>query len=66
MIDEPPATSAWHRVLRRLPLAAPVERLLERFVPRGAILLSVLTFGSYVMGLVRDRILTQTFGAGVE
>ena len=31
----------------------------ERFVPRGAIVLSVLTFGSYVMGLVRDRILTR-------
>jgi len=35
-------------------------------VPRGAILLSVLTFGSYLMGLVRDRILTRTFGAGEE
>ncbi len=34
----------------------------ERFVPRGAIVLSILTFGSYVMGLVRDRILTQTYG----
>ena len=35
-------------------------------MPRGAILLSVLTFGSYLMGLVRDRILTRTFGAGEE
>ena len=35
-------------------------------MPRGALLLSVLTFGSYLMGLVRDRILTRTFGAGVE
>jgi putative peptidoglycan lipid II flippase len=34
----------------------------DRFVPRGAVLLSILTFGSYVMGLVRDRILTQTYG----
>jgi putative peptidoglycan lipid II flippase len=40
--------------------------LLHRFVPRGALLLSVLTFGSYLMGLVRDRILTRTFGAGTE
>ena len=39
---------------------------LHRFVPRGALLLSVLTFGSYLMGLVRDRILTRTFGAGTE
>ena len=36
--------------------------LLTRYVPRGAILLSVLTFGSYVMGLIRDRILTRTYG----
>jgi putative peptidoglycan lipid II flippase len=42
------------------------RHLLDRFVPRGAILLSVLTFGSYLMGLVRDRILTRTFGAGEE
>lgn len=35
-------------------------------MPRGALLLSVLTFGSYVMGLVRDRILTRTYGAGAE
>jgi putative peptidoglycan lipid II flippase len=42
------------------------RHLLDRYVPRGAILLSVLTFGSYLMGLVRDRILTRTFGAGAE
>jgi len=42
------------------------RHLVDRFVPRGAILLSVLTFGSYLMGLVRDRILTRTFGAGEE
>lgn len=40
--------------------------LVDRFVPRGAIVLSVLTFGSYLMGLLRDRILTRTFGAGME
>ena len=42
------------------------RHLLDRYVPRGAILLSVLTFGSYLMGLVRDRILTRTFGAGAD
>jgi putative peptidoglycan lipid II flippase len=47
------------------PLAA-ARAALDRFVPRGALLLSVLTFGSYGMGLVRDRLLTRTFGAGVE
>jgi putative peptidoglycan lipid II flippase len=40
--------------------------LFHRIVPRGAILLSILTFASYFMGLVRDRILTSTFGAGPE
>ena len=49
--------------------AQPVARtraLVEHVIPRGALLLSVLTFGSYLMGLVRDRILTRTFGAGVD
>jgi putative peptidoglycan lipid II flippase len=40
--------------------------LLDRFLPQGALLLSVLTFGSYVMGLVRDRLFARTFGAGAE
>jgi putative peptidoglycan lipid II flippase len=39
---------------------------MDRFVPGGAILLSILTFGSYAMGLVRDRIFARTFGAGAE
>jgi putative peptidoglycan lipid II flippase len=46
--------------------AVPGWTFIHRFVPRGALLLSVLTFGSYLMGLLRDRILTRTFGAGVE
>ena len=40
--------------------------LLTRFVPAGAALLSFLIFASYVMGLVRDRIFAQTFGAAAE
>jgi putative peptidoglycan lipid II flippase len=48
-----------------LSLTAP-RALFDRFVPRGAIVMSVLTFGSYLMGLFRDRILTRTFGAGSE
>src|SRR5204863_2753077 len=35
-------------------------------LPRGAILLSVLTFAGYAMGLVRDRMFARTFGAGPE
>jgi putative peptidoglycan lipid II flippase len=40
--------------------------LLARYVPSGAAVLSVLTFGSYVMGLLRDRIFARSFGVGSE
>lgn len=43
-----------------------VRQLVDRYLPTGAALLSVLIFGSYVMGLVRDRIFARTFGAGSE
>jgi len=39
---------------------------LAGILPRGVILLSALTFASYVMGLVRDRTFARTFGAGSE
>jgi putative peptidoglycan lipid II flippase len=39
---------------------------LERFVPPGAILLSILSFSGYAMGLVRDRVFARTYGAGIE
>jgi putative peptidoglycan lipid II flippase len=42
-----------------------VRSLLGRFLPQGALVLSVLTFGSYGMGLVRDRIFARTYGADV-
>jgi putative peptidoglycan lipid II flippase len=40
--------------------------LAGRFVPRGAAILSILIFGSYLAGLARDRIFARTFGAGAE
>jgi putative peptidoglycan lipid II flippase len=40
--------------------------LLARFLPRGVAILSLLFLASYVMGLVRDRVFAQSFGAGVE
>ena len=43
-----------------------MRRLLDTFLPRGAVLLSVLTFGGYLMGLLRDRTFARTFGAGPE
>jgi putative peptidoglycan lipid II flippase len=39
--------------------------MVGRFLPQGALVLSVLTFGSYGMGLVRDRIFARTYGADV-
>jgi putative peptidoglycan lipid II flippase len=46
-------------------MPAALVRLLER-LPPGALLLSVLTFASYLMGLLRDRVFARTFGAGEE
>jgi len=40
--------------------------VLSAALPRGALILSSLTFAGYVMGLVRDRIFAHTFGAGPE
>jgi putative peptidoglycan lipid II flippase len=40
--------------------------LIARFLPGGGVLLSALFFASFVMGLLRTRILGQTFGAGAE
>jgi putative peptidoglycan lipid II flippase len=44
----------------------PGARLVARFVPEGAVILSVLTFGYFAMGLVRNRVFAQTYGAGPE
>jgi putative peptidoglycan lipid II flippase len=38
----------------------------DRLLPQGAAILSVLIFGSYLMGLLRDRIFARTYGAGSE
>jgi putative peptidoglycan lipid II flippase len=40
--------------------------VLSTALPRGALLLLTLTFGGYLMGLVRDRMFAHTFGAGPE
>ena len=47
-------------------LLAPLRAILARFLPQGAILLSVLTFAAYFAGLMRDRIFARTYGAGAE
>ncbi len=43
-----------------------LRAMLDRLLPRGALLLGVLTFAGYVMGLLRDRLFARTFGAGAE
>jgi len=40
--------------------------LVERLLPRGAVLLTALTLSSYVVGLLRDRTLAHSYGAGVQ
>ncbi len=47
-------------------MIATIRERLTAILPRGVILLSALTFVSYVMGLVRDRTFARTFGAGSE
>lgn len=50
-------------------LAGPVSfvrRLLDRFVPRGALTLSVLSLAYFGMGLIRNRVFANSFGAGPE
>jgi putative peptidoglycan lipid II flippase len=51
---------------RDLPGGARLLGLFERFVPRGAIILSVLSFGYFAMGIVRNRVFANTYGAGAE
>jgi putative peptidoglycan lipid II flippase len=43
-----------------------IRSLVDRFLPRGAIVLSVLSFAYFAMGLIRNRVFAQTFGAGAE
>lgn len=40
--------------------------LLGRFFPRGAIVLSVLSLAYFAMGIVRNRVFAETYGAGAE
>jgi len=40
--------------------------LVDRVFPRGAILLSVLSLGYFVAGIIRNRVFANTYGAGAE
>lgn len=43
-----------------------VLAMVNRYVPRGSAILAGTTFLSYALGLVRDRLFAQTFGAGTS
>ena len=43
-----------------------IRVLLDRVVPRGALVLSVLSLGYFATGILRNRIFANTFGAGPE
>jgi len=43
-----------------------IRALIDRFLPRGALVLSVLSFAYFGMGLIRNRVFAQTFGASAE
>ncbi|HEV7603923.1 MAG TPA: lipid II flippase MurJ [Candidatus Limnocylindrales bacterium] len=51
--------------LHRAPVAA-IRALFDRVVPRGALVLSVLSLAYFAMGIVRNRIFANTYGAGAE
>ncbi len=56
--DAPEAWTRW--------LPGPLRSLVVRFLPRGALILSVLTLGYFVMGQLRNRVLATTFGLGTD
>lgn len=43
-----------------------MRRHFAHFIPRGSTVLALTTFGSYALGLLRDRIFAQSFGAGAS
>lgn len=43
-----------------------LRRLVDRVFPRGALILSVLSLGYFAMGVLRNKALASTFGAGPE
>ncbi|MEJ7748714.1 MAG: lipid II flippase MurJ, partial [Candidatus Limnocylindrales bacterium] len=43
-----------------------LRALIARLLPQGALILSFLTFGYFAMGVVRNRVFANTYGAGPE
>lgn len=47
-------------------LPGTLRPLVERFLPRGAVVLSVLVFGNYLLAYGRNFVFARTYGAGAE
>jgi putative peptidoglycan lipid II flippase len=47
-------------------LPGPLRRLTDRFIPRGAILLSILTLAYFGVRQLQNRVLANAFGLGTE
>ena len=47
-------------------LTVTARRLVDRVFPPGALILSLLTFGYFAAGIVRNRVFANTYGAGAE
>lgn len=47
-------------------LARALRPVVDRFLPRGAIILSVLVFGNYLLAYGRNFVFARTYGAGPE
>jgi putative peptidoglycan lipid II flippase len=43
-----------------------LRRLIDRVFPRGALILSILSLGYFAMGVIRNKALASTFGAGAD
>ena len=47
-------------------VVATARSLLDRVFPRGAIVLTVLSLAFFAMGIVRNRVFANVYGAGAE
>jgi putative peptidoglycan lipid II flippase len=44
----------------------PIRASIDRVIPRGALVLTVLSLGYFAMGVVRNRVFANTYGASAE
>jgi putative peptidoglycan lipid II flippase len=45
---------------------APIRASIDKVIPRGALVLTVLSLGYFAMGIVRNRVFANTYGANAE